>query len=80
MSPQAARQAMQVGFGTEIRKGGLSANKITNIVSGNYRRLEVSDTVERDTRRNQPDRWQVYEDAYQKALRRQPALGYSWAQ
>ena len=60
MTKRAATNAMEVGFGTEIRKGGLSKNKITDITRGVFHPIEISDQMEKDIKRNFPDRFSEY--------------------
>jgi hypothetical protein len=70
MSKKDARQAMEIGFGTEIRKGGLSKNKIENIIRGKFFPVEISDQMEKEIRRNFPERWQEYRAALRAAEKR----------
>lgn len=63
MKKQEARNAMQVGFGTELRKGGLPNETINDIVTGHYRRLEASGLAEKDIQRTDRARFDEYNKA-----------------
>ena len=69
MTKQEAKKVMQIGFGSEIRKGGLSKTVIQEIVSGNYRQFTPSDQLLKETARG-PYRERIPE--FNEARRQQP--------
>ena len=68
MSKKEAVKAMEVGFGTEIRKGGLSKNSIQNIIRGKFFPIQISDQMEKEARRN--GRWEEYRSVMREAEKR----------
>ena len=69
MTKQEAKKVMQIGFGSEIRKGGLSKTVIQEIVSGNYRQFTPSDQLLKETASG-PYRERIPE--FNEARRQQP--------
>jgi hypothetical protein len=52
MKKQEAIKAMEIGFGTEIMKGGLGKNSIQNIIRGKFFPIQISDQMEKQARAN----------------------------
>ncbi len=61
MKKRDIEDAMEVGFGTEIRKGGLSKNRIDDIARGVFYPIEISDAMDKDVSANFPDRYKEYQ-------------------
>ena len=64
-------KAMQIGFGSEIIKGGLDKDTLRSILSGQYQRLKLSKRMEMDAMRSHPERLKEYREAMAKAERMQ---------
>ena len=62
-----ARKAMQIGFGSEILKGGLSKDTISEIMTGRFSRVEISDKMKKQAQKN--GRQREYLDALNETKR-----------
>jgi hypothetical protein len=60
LTPAQARTAMEIGFGTQIKKTGLSQKDLSDIEHGRYHRYEPSKPSLDEARRLHPDRYQAY--------------------
>jgi hypothetical protein len=55
------RTAMEEAFGTDKLKGGISKDKINEIISGRFLPIEISDKMKDNARKYYPDRLKEYE-------------------
>ena len=69
MDEAAAVEAMEIGFGTEIQKGGLGKNKIDDVIEGTYLPIELSDKMIEGADEYHPERLEEYERALEEAQR-----------
>lgn len=70
MSKREAIKAMQIGWGTEMIKGGLGKDTIINVTKGKFTPIEISAPAEAELRKNFPDRWREYRDVLRAAEKR----------
>ena len=62
-----AIQAMQIGYGTQIREVGLGNEDLSQIISGKYLRLNASKPALANAFVNYPERYKAYMKAWNEA-------------
>ena len=69
MDEDVAEEAMEIGFGTEIMKGGLSQHKIGDIIDGEWEPIKISKKKAEEAGEYHPERLEEYEKALEEAQR-----------
>jgi hypothetical protein len=70
MSEDEARKLMREGFGTDVRKGGMTTRQISAIVNNNYRAFQISKPLRKEMQRYHPERIEEYEKAVDEIVSR----------